>query len=179
MIEEYVLKNMLCVFGVCVYLRVLSASRKSQDYLLATVTCENACFYTPIPTTGLGKFYIFANLITLDQPKSCQMPQVGANQTLFRTFNLIWSDPEMEEILGGDSWAVPSTKAFWNCQPPSCSAFSTSSITSSQVSIKFPFSFLSKRSFLQERLKNHEKSVLVPTHKRDWQLLLAVVWELS
>ena len=57
----------------------------------------------PIPTTSLGKFYIFANLITLDQPNSCQMPQVAANQTLFRTFNLVWSDPEMEETVGGDS----------------------------------------------------------------------------
>jgi len=88
-----------CVY-MYIYLRVLSASRKSQGNLFATVTCENACFYTPTPTTGLGKFYIFANLITLDQSNSCQMPQVGANQTLFRTFNLVWSDPEMEETLG-------------------------------------------------------------------------------
>ena len=67
------------------------------------VICDKACFYTPIPTTGLGKFYIFANLITLDQPKNCQMPQAGANQTLFKTFNLVWSDSEKEETLGGDS----------------------------------------------------------------------------
>ena len=91
----------VCVsISISISLRVLSASRKSQGNLLATVTCENACFYTPIPTTGLGKFYIFANLITLAQSNSCQMPQVGVNQTLFRTFNLVWSDPEMEETLG-------------------------------------------------------------------------------
>ena len=151
---------------VCIYLYLYSKSisiyileyyqppeKAKATYL--KVTCDKVCFYTPIPTTGLSKFYIFADLITLDQPKNCQMPQAGANQTLFRTFNLVWSDSEMEETLGGDSWAVFLPKhsgisGLLPVQPPSCSAFLTSSITSSH---KIFFFLLDQKGFSSEKIK--------------------------
>ena len=99
MIEEYVLKN-ICV-RVCICICILGYYQPPEK--AKATYLQQLHMRTSIPTTSLGKFYIFVNLITLDQPKSCQMPQVGANQSLFRTFNLVWSDPEMEETLGGDS----------------------------------------------------------------------------